>query len=204
MKILPSSEKNFMQTNIQNQRFDLIIYGQKSKKTKSRIGQNPKWTKSELEKIQNGKNSELEKIPNGQNLELDKIPKGQNTKWTKLSQHLDWFHLQKAKGEIRVQCSFVRSSVARRNWSCSALANAAITQIMYQMICPSEPNSKRFNLLLCHVLAMYQRCSISASFEWFRLPKRMVFYFFLSVGARYGAPFVCTNFCYVFFDLLNK
>ena len=46
-----------------------------------------------------------------------------------------------------------------------ARANAAITQTMYQMIYPSEPNSERFNLFLCHVFAMYQRCSISASFE---------------------------------------
>ena len=46
-----------------------------------------------------------------------------------------------------------------------ARANAAIMQTMYQMIYPSEPNSERFNLFLCHVFAMYQRCSISASFE---------------------------------------
>ena len=46
-----------------------------------------------------------------------------------------------------------------------ARANAAITQTMYQMIYPSEPNFERFNLFLCHVFAMYQRCSISASFE---------------------------------------
>ena len=74
--------------------------------------------------------------------------------------------------------------VAGRNWSCLARANAAITQITYQIIYPSEPNSERFNLFLCHVFAMYQRCSISASFEWFRFPKRMVFYLFLSVGAQ--------------------
>ena len=46
-----------------------------------------------------------------------------------------------------------------------ARANAAITQTMYQMIYPSESNSERFNLFLCHVFAMYQRCSISALFE---------------------------------------
>ena len=45
------------------------------------------------------------------------------------------------------------------------------------MINPSEPNSERF-LFLCHVFAMYQCCSISASFEWFRFPKRMVVYLF--------------------------
>ena len=46
-----------------------------------------------------------------------------------------------------------------------ARANAEIKQTMYQMIYPSESNSERFNLFLCHVFAMYQRCSISASFE---------------------------------------
>ena len=38
-----------------------------------------------------------------------------------------------------------------------ARANAAITQTMYQMIYPSESNSERFNLFLCHVSGMYQR-----------------------------------------------
>ena len=33
-----------------------------------------------------------------------------------------------------------------------ARANAAITHTMYQMIYPSESNSERFNLFLCHVL----------------------------------------------------
>ena len=46
-----------------------------------------------------------------------------------------------------------------------ARANAEIKQTMYQMIYPSESNSERFNLFLCHVFAMYQRCSIPASFE---------------------------------------
>ena len=46
-----------------------------------------------------------------------------------------------------------------------ARANAAITQTMYQMIYPSESYSEHFNLFLCHVSAMYQRCSISASFD---------------------------------------
>ena len=59
-----------------------------------------------------------------------------------------------------------------------ARANAAITQTMYQMIYPSEPNSERFNLFLCHVFAMYQRCSISASFEWFRFPNEWFSIFF--------------------------
>ena len=36
-----------------------------------------------------------------------------------------------------------------------ARANAAITQTMYLMIYPSESNSERFNLFLCHVPAMY-------------------------------------------------
>ena len=33
-----------------------------------------------------------------------------------------------------------------------ARAKAAITHTMYQMIYPSESNSERFNLFLCHVL----------------------------------------------------
>ena len=36
-----------------------------------------------------------------------------------------------------------------------ARANAAITQTMYQVIYPSESNSERFNLFLCHVFAMF-------------------------------------------------
>ena len=59
-----------------------------------------------------------------------------------------------------------------------ARANAAITQTMYQMIYPSESNSERFNLFLCHVFAMYQRCSISASFERFRFPNEWFSIFF--------------------------
>ena len=65
-----------------------------------------------------------------------------------------------------------------------ARANAAIPQTMYQMIYLSESNSERFNLFLCHVFAMYQRCSIFASFEWFRFPNEWFSIFFLSVGAR--------------------
>ena len=37
-----------------------------------------------------------------------------------------------------------------------ARANAEIKQTMYQMIYPSESNSERFNLFLCHVFVMYQ------------------------------------------------
>ena len=41
-------------------------------------------------------------------------------------------------------------------------------------------NSERFNLFLCHVFAMhlYQRSSISASFEWFRFPNDCFSIFF--------------------------
>ena len=49
-------------------------------------------------------------------------------------------------------------------------------------------------VFLCHVFVMYQRCSISASFEWFRFPKRTVFYLFLSMGAQAQVSFSSLNF----------
>ena len=54
------------------------------------------------------------------------------------------------------------------------------------------PNA--ITLFLCHVFAMYQRCSISASFKWFRFSKRMVVHLFLSVGARAQVSFFLPHF----------
>ena len=47
---------------------------------------------------------------------------------------------------------------------------------------------------LYHVFVVYQLCSVSASFEWFRFPKGIVFYLFLSMGARAQVRFFSPNF----------
>ena len=66
---------------------------------------------------------------------------------------------------------------------------------MYQMIYPSEPNSERFNLFLCHVFFRYISVApylprlggSDSQNEWFST-------FFLSVGARAQVCFVSPNF----------
>ena len=84
---------------------------------------------------------------------------------------LRWFgHVRRMPQERLSKQALLAQANGRRPvglWRNSfiARANAAITQTMYQMIYPSESNSERFNLFLCHVFAMYQRCSISASFK---------------------------------------
>ena len=81
-----------------------------------------------------------------------------------------------------------------------ARANAAITQTMYQMIYPSESNSERFDLFLCHVFAIYQRCSISASLSDSD-SQTNGFLSFLSVGARAQVSFF---FCQISTSLGQK
>ena len=66
--------------------------------------------------------------------------------------------------------------------------------IMYQMIYPSEPNSERFNLCLCHafaISALFRICLV-----WVvQIPKTNSFLsFFLSVGARAQVSFVLPHF----------
>ena len=81
-----------------------------------------------------------------------------------------------------------------------ACANAAITQTMYQMIYPSESNSERFDLFLCHVFAIYQRCSISASLSDSD-SQTNGFLSFLSVSTRAQVSFF---FCQILTSLGQK
>ena len=99
------------------------------------------------------------------------------------------------------------SIVAWRNWSRSAHANAAITQIIYRMIYLSEPNSKNFNLLLCNVFsdmsALFHICLVCVnqiSKTWIRLRESdfqnrwfSSFFFFLSVGVWARVSFFLLN-----------